>query len=193
MSASATATGGGRKAVFLDRDGVLVIPEFRNGRSYAPRRLDAYALYDEAGPCLARLKAAGFLLVVVTNQPDVGAGLVSPRDLDDMHRQLRDALPVDGIETCTHTAEQRCECRKPRPGMLLRAAERLGIDLARSFMVGDRASDAAAGVAAGCRTAFLDLSYTAEAAPEHADFRATSLPAITEWILQQDAPRGVSR
>lgn len=180
------------KAVFLDRDGVLVIPEFRNGRSYAPRTLETYTLYDDAKPCLDRLKAAGFLLVVVTNQPDVGAGLVSPHDLEDMHRQLRAALPVDQIETCTHTADQGCECRKPKPGMLLRASERLGINRSRSFMVGDRASDAAAGLAAGCRAAFLDHSYTAETGPTYADFRATSLPAITDWILAQDAAGRVS-
>ena len=177
----------GSKAVFLDRDGVLVIPEFRNGRSYAPRSLDDYALYEEAGPCLSQLSAAGFVLVVATNQPDVGLGLMSRQVLEDMHRKLRDTLPVDAIEVCTHTAEQQCSCRKPKPGMLIQAAERLGIDLARSFMVGDRASDIAAGAAAGCRTAFLDLSYVAETPPERPDFRATSLGTITDWILSQEA------
>lgn len=187
------AASPGRKTVFLDRDGVLVVPEFRNGRSYAPRTLDAYMQYDEARPCLLRLKEAGFLLVVVTNQPDVGSGLVSLQDLEDMHSRLRDSLPVDSIETCTHTAEQCCDCRKPKPGMLLASAKRFNIDLARSFMVGDRASDIAAGAAAGCQTAFLDLCYTSEAGPERVDFRATSLPAITDWILKRDIPAGVSR
>jgi|FEC22Drversion2_1045045.scaffolds.fasta_scaffold00324_42 D-glycero-D-manno-heptose 1,7-bisphosphate phosphatase len=190
MVMAADPAGRGNKAVFLDRDGVLVIPEFRDGRSYAPRSLEGYELYREAGPCLAQLKAAGFLLIVVTNQPDVGAGLVDQRDLDKMHDILREALCVDSIEVCTHTAEQRCFCRKPNPGMLLQAAERLGIDLARSFMVGDRASDAAAGAAAGCQTAFLDLAYAAEAPPDHVDFRATSLSTITNWILARDCAIG---
>ena len=181
------------KAVFLDRDGVLVIPEFRDGRSYAPRSLDDYALYEEAGPCLEQLKAAGFLLVVVTNQPDVGKGLVDRRDLEKMHEILRDALPVDAIEVCTHTQGERCACRKPKPGMLLQAADRLGIDLGRSFMVGDRASDAAAGAAAGCHTAFLDLAYESEAPPAEVDFRAKSLSTITEWILRQDSALGAQQ
>jgi D-glycero-D-manno-heptose 1,7-bisphosphate phosphatase len=179
-----TATAGSR-AVFLDRDGVLVIPCFRDGRSYAPRTLEGFSLYEEAESCLERLDAAGFLLVVVTNQPDVGAGIMSAEILENMHRLLKAKLQVNAIEVCTHTAEDHCNCRKPRPGMLLRASERLGINLTRSFMVGDRASDIEAGAAAGCRTAFLDLSYSSEAPPECPDFRAKSLGAITEWILTQ--------
>lgn len=176
-----------RRAVFLDRDGVLVVPEFRDGRSYAPRSLQDFAVYPDARRCLERLREAGFLVIVVTNQPDVGAGHVSAGVLDEMHAVLRAAMPVDGIEVCTHTADQRCDCRKPKPGMLIGAAERRGIDLARSFMVGDRASDALAGAAAGCRTAFLDLAYEAEAKPDRADFYGSSLPGITDWILSVDA------
>lgn len=179
--------------MFLDRDGVLVVPEFRNGRSYAVRSLGDYVLYPEARPCLAELKAAGFLLVVVTNQPDVGAGLLDRQVLERMNRILLEELPVDAVEVCTHTADRRCACRKPRPGMLLQAADRLGIDLGRSYMVGDRASDAAAGAAAGCRTAFLDLAYEAEAPPETVDFRAASLSRITEWILASDSAPGAQQ
>jgi D-glycero-D-manno-heptose 1,7-bisphosphate phosphatase len=177
--------GGVGPAVFLDRDGVLVIPEFRDGRSYAPRSMDAFSIYEDAKPCLARLKAAGFILVVVTNQPDVGAGFLSSRELETMHETLRAGLPIDHVEVCIHTQNQQCDCRKPKPGMLMRAAELYDIDLASSFMVGDRASDVAAGRAAGCRTAFLDLSYEAEAPPTEVDFRAGSLPAITDWIILQ--------
>ena len=176
----------GRKGVFLDRDGILVVPEFRDGRSYATRSLETFALDPEAAPALERLRQAGFALVVVTNQPDVGAGLVSEEVLEDMHRVLRGAMPVDRIEVCTHTADQACDCRKPKPGMLLQASEALGIDLSKSFMVGDRAGDIEAGHRAGCRTAFRDLGYTAEAAPEDADFSSPSLPAIIDWILSAD-------
>lgn len=177
----------GRRAVFLDRDGVLVVPEFRNGRSYAPRSVRGFAVYPEARACVERLRAAGFLVIVVTNQPDVGAGHVSAAVLDQMHAILRQAMPVDEIAVCTHMADQNCDCRKPKPGMLTGAAERRGIDLARSFMVGDRASDTLAGAAAGCRTAFLDLSYETESKPEQADFYGSSLPGITDWILSVDA------
>ena len=181
------AQGLENRAVFLDRDGVLVIPEFRNGRSYAPRSLQDFSVYPEARYCLERLREAGFLVIVVTNQPDVGAGHLSLDVLDEMHARLQDQIPVDDISVCTHTAEQNCDCRKPKPGMLVEVAARRGIDLARSFMVGDRASDTAAGLAAGCRTAFLDLSYEAEPRPEGADFYGFSLPGITDWILSVEA------
>jgi D-glycero-D-manno-heptose 1,7-bisphosphate phosphatase len=159
----------GRRAVFLDRDGVLVVPEFGDGRSYAPRRLADFRLYDDAGEALARLKAAGFALVVVTNQPDVGDGLAALSAVEEMHRILAAALPVDAIEACYHGHGDRCECRKPKPGMLLRAAERLGIDCRRSFMIGDRGSDVAAGQAVGCATILIDLGYTGVdlGAPDH--------------------------
>jgi D-glycero-D-manno-heptose 1,7-bisphosphate phosphatase len=151
-----------RKAVFLDRDGVIVVPEFRDGRSFAPRRLVDYRFYPGAATALTRLKEAGYLLVVVTNQPDVGRGLISDDVLDEMHRRLRAALPVDSVKVCRHTQEERCPCRKPQPGMLLESAVELGILLADSYMVGDRGSDVEAGRAAGCRTIFIDLGYTSE-------------------------------
>jgi D-glycero-D-manno-heptose 1,7-bisphosphate phosphatase len=188
VGAGAVAAPG--RAVFLDRDGVLVVPEFRDGRSYAPRQLENFAINPDARSCLDRLQAAGFALVVVTNQPDVGAGRISLDVLDAMHVRLREALPVDEIVVCPHTRADLCDCRKPNPGMLVAAAERHGIDLTRSFMVGDRASDTEAGEAAGCRTAFLDLAYEAEPRPEGADFYGTSLASITDWILEVDAGAG---
>lgn len=147
------------KAVFLDRDGVLVVPEFRDGRSFAPTSLEGYRFYADAPQALLRLKAAGFKLVVVTNQPDVGNGLL-PRDVaDEMHDRLRSAMPVDMIKACFHGQAANCDCRKPKPGMLIEAARELGLDLQNSYMVGDRASDVEAGEAAGCRTVFIDLDY----------------------------------
>lgn len=170
-------------AVFLDRDGVLVIPEIRDGRSYAPRRLDSYEFYPGAAGQLAKLKAAGFLLVVVTNQPDIGNGLVSVKTMEQMHRRLADSLPVDDIRLCPHISADGCACRKPRPGMLMNAAAELNIDLARSFMVGDRAGDVAAGKAAGCRTVFIDLCYEAERPPDDPDWTVSGLGEAVECIL----------
>jgi D-glycero-D-manno-heptose 1,7-bisphosphate phosphatase len=175
-----------RKAVFLDRDGVIVVPSFRKGRSYAPTAMQDFAIYPDALASLQLLKQAGYLLIVVTNQPDVGAGIVSYEVLQEMHSTLRRVLPVDDIKVCVHTAGDNCDCRKPKPGMLLEAAATAGIDLARSIMVGDRASDTAAGAAAGCRTAFLDLSYEAELPPKDADFYGSSLAEITTWILSSE-------
>jgi D-glycero-D-manno-heptose 1,7-bisphosphate phosphatase len=172
----------GARAVFLDRDGVLVVPEFRDGASFAPRRLEDFCLYDSARPCTERLKAADYTLVVVTNQPDVGNGLTERSVVEAMHEHLRRELPVDEIEVCYHTRQDQCDCRKPRPGMLLSAASRLDLDLSRSVMVGDRASDVEAGAAAGCKTVFIDYGYR-EPGPRYADFVVNSLSEATEIIL----------
>ncbi len=116
-----------------------------------------------------RLKEAGFCLVVATNQPDVGVGEVPRAIVEAMHARMREALPVDAIKVCYHSREDGCACRKPLPGMLLEAAAELHIETSASYMVGDRASDVAAGSAAGCRTVFIDRGYTAEPPPANAD------------------------
>jgi len=174
----------GRRAVFLDRDGVLVVPSFRNGRSFAPTTLEQFEIYPEAPECLSRLKQAGFLLVVVTNQPDVGAGRVRREIIEEMHMRLRQALPLDAIKVCFHRQNENCTCRKPLPGLLLEAADELVVDLANSVMIGDRASDVEAGFAAGCSTVFIDLNYTAETPPKRVDFTAAGLTEAVNWLLR---------
>jgi D-glycero-D-manno-heptose 1,7-bisphosphate phosphatase len=173
----------GRKAVFLDRDGVIVVPEFRDGRSFAPVGLRDYRFYPEAPVALSRLKAAGYLLVVVTNQPEVGRGLIAEEVLTEMHRRLQVSFPVDSIKVCRHTAADGCNCRKPKPGMLLEAASELGISLPDSYMIGDRGTDIEAGRAAGCRTVFVDLGYTSEPKPDSASFTVSSIDQATDVIL----------
>jgi D-glycero-D-manno-heptose 1,7-bisphosphate phosphatase len=173
------------RAVFLDRDGVIVIPEFRDGRSFAPARLDRYEFYPDAAVALSRLKAAGFKLVVVTNQPDVGNGLIAEDVVSEMHDRLRNAMPVDAIKACFHIQSAECECRKPKPGMLLEAARELQIDLARSYMVGDRAGDIEAGEAAGCRTVFIDLDYR-ERRPVAPTFTVRSISEAADCILNSN-------
>jgi D-glycero-D-manno-heptose 1,7-bisphosphate phosphatase len=175
------------RAVFLDRDGVLVIPEMRDGRSFAPRRLEQFRVYPEANAALGRLKQAGYLLVVVTNQPEVGRGLISRFTLKQMHDRLCQELPIDRIEVCCHTRTDNCSCRKPKPGMLVSAAREWGIELNDSFMVGDRASDVAAGIAVGCKTIFIDLEYVSEPKPESYSYRARSIAEAAEIILRDNA------
>ena len=170
------------RAVFLDRDGVLVIPEFRDGRSFAPRTLEDFRLYEGAADSARRLKDAGYKLVVVTNQPDVGNGLVDRSVVEQMHQKLREAVPVDAIEVCYHNNTDNCDCRKPKPGMLLRAAERLDLDCHRSVMVGDRWSDMEAAKAAGCKSIFIDLNYR-ERRPDHPDFVVSSFDQAADIIL----------
>lgn len=176
-----------RPAVFLDRDGVLTVPEFRDGRSFAPRTLEAFRIYPDAAASVRRLKQAGFLVVVVTNQPDVGAGLVVQEIVEEMHARLREAVPVDDIEVCYETRAQATDRRKPGAGMLLDAARRWGIDLSQSFMVGDRDSDVEAGRRAGCTTVFVDLSYD-EPAPVGQAATVGSLAEATDWILRREIP-----
>jgi len=180
-----------RKAVFLDRDGVIAVPQFRDGRSFASRRLEDFRLYPDAPASLLKLKRAGFLLAVVTNQPDVGHGLIPRTEVDGMHALIRRDLPVDTIKACFHRQADECDCRKPKPGMILEAAEELGIDLEQSFMVGDRGSDVAAGRAAGCTTVFIDLGY-AESVSDVPDYIVHSIAEAADIIVTTQTAQGSS-
>ena len=122
-----------RRAVFLDRDGVLNRPVVRNGQPHPPFCVEDFELYDDVADGCRRLKTAEFLLIVISNQPDVGRGTQSREAVEAMHTKMRSALPsLDRIEICYHAGErygEPCDCRKPRPGMILRAAADLKIDL----------------------------------------------------------------
>jgi D-glycero-D-manno-heptose 1,7-bisphosphate phosphatase len=149
-----------RRAVFLDRDGVLNKPIVRDGKPYPPRSLEEVSIPPGTKEALERLRAAGFLNVVVTNQPDVGAGKQPRQVVDAINEHLRATLPIDGIKVCYHIEADDCSCRKPKPGMLVEAARELGIDLGRSSLVGDRWRDVAAAQEAGCRAYFIDYAYS---------------------------------
>lgn len=189
MSESADAREAGRcRAVFLDRDGVLTRALVRGGRPYAPQTLDEFEIVPEAAAELAALKGAGFMLIVATNQPDLATGALATEALDEMHRRLKEALPLDDIMVCPcREQDPGCTCYKPRPGMLLDAARRWDIDLGRSFMVGDRWRDVGAGRAAGCRTVFIDHAYEHDPRPERPDHTVRSLAAAREIILRASA------
>jgi D-glycero-D-manno-heptose 1,7-bisphosphate phosphatase len=137
------------RAVFLDRDGVINANVMRDGRPVAPTRLDEFRLLPGVEDAVRALKRAGFLVIVVTNQPDVRTGRTPRATVDAMHDVIRSRLEVDDIKACFHTDADGCSCRKPKPGMLLEAARERDIDLARSYVVGDRWSDVEAGRAAG--------------------------------------------
>jgi len=150
------------KAIFLDRDGVINRALTRDGKPYPPSSLPEFEILPGVAEACARLKQAGFLLVVATNQPDVGRGTLKQEVVESIHSQMCRGLPIDRVEVCYHPgkAASECDCRKPKPGMLLRAARELSIDLARSFMVGDRWRDIDAGHAAGVTTILIDYGYT---------------------------------
>ena len=171
-----------RRAVFLDRDGVLVEALVRDNRAFAPVSLDEFRLEPDAGRQVARLARAGLLPIVVTNQPEVARGIIPPAVLEEMHERLRKAVPVEDIFVCAHDGPDGCGCRKPRPGMLQAAAEKWGIDLGGSFMVGDRSSDVEAGQAAGCYTVLIERSYSGTASPVA---RAHDLATAVDAVLAQ--------
>ena len=172
------------RAVFLDRDGVLNRSEVRDGKAYAPRQLAAFRLLPGVPKAVRALKDAGYLIVVATNQPDIGNGKVDPAVVDAMHARLRHLLPVDDIAMCPHRQDENCACRKPKAGLLTDAARRFRIDLSNSFMVGDRWSDIVAGRTAGCYTVFVNRGYREELqiAP---DATVSSLPAAARLILSR--------
>jgi D-glycero-D-manno-heptose 1,7-bisphosphate phosphatase len=175
-----------RRAVFLDRDGVLNRALVRAGRPYPPASLAEFRILPGVPEALARLKAAGFWLVVVTNQPDVARGRQTRSGVDALHAALKFRLPLDDIRVCYHDEPDGCNCRKPAPGMLLAAAQAAGLNLAASFMVGDRWRDVVAGQRAGCQSIFVDCGY-AEPPPPAPYWQAASLPAAAELILFQPA------
>jgi D-glycero-D-manno-heptose 1,7-bisphosphate phosphatase len=171
----------GRPAVFLDRDGVINLPVIRQGRPHPPGSLEDLEVYPDAVSSLRRLKAAGFALVVVTNQPDVARGLQRHEVVHEINRELRKRVEVAAVYVCFHDDADGCRCRKPAPGLLLDAANDLGLDLTRSFMVGDRWRDVEAGRRAGCRTVYIDRGYS-ERSPQDADVVTTSLADAVSWI-----------
>ena len=174
-------------AVFLDRDGVLNRPLIRDGLPFPPVTAEQLEIYPDVPEGSARLKQAGFILIVVTNQPDVGRGTQSREILDGMHAKLRMAVPaLDAIEVCYHAGAshgESCDCRKPRPGMLLRAAAEHGIDLKRSFLIGDRWRDVDCAHAVGCRAVFIDRGYR-EPLRDKPEFTVATFRDAVATILQ---------
>lgn len=171
------------RAVFLDRDGVINRPIVRNGKPYPAQSEEEFVLMPDVVDGCHRLKAAGFLLVVATNQPDVGRGTLSRQAVEAIHEKMCQQLPIDRVEVCFDPDDTPASIRrKPGFGMLSDAASTLGIDLKRSFMVGDRWRDIDCGRAAGCVTLLVDWSYD-ERLRSSPDFRVSSLAEAVDVIL----------
>src|SRR3990167_3898478 len=172
-----------RKAIFLDRDGVLNQAVVKDGKPYPPASLDALHISNDVPTALALLKKAGFLLIGATNQPDVARGTTSRATVEAINARLLDTLPLDDIRVCYHDNDDQCNCRKPLPGLLLKAAEHYKIDLKKSFMVGDRWKDIAAGKRAGCKTVWLDYHYQEPFLTAAPDFTTATLMGAASWIV----------
>ena len=180
----------GRKALFLDRDGVLHPPLIRNGRPNPPQSLADVVITDGAAAALGSLKQAGFLLLVVSNQPDVGRGTATRGSVDEINGLLSQSLPVDDFFVCYHDDADDCHCRKPKPGLLLDAAVRYGIDLSASYMVGDRWRDIEAGSAAGCHTVLIQFNYSERGPSSVPNAVVKSLGEAATWILSHAPTAG---
>jgi len=172
-----------RRAIFLDRDGVLNRSVVREGKPYPPANADEVEILPGVAAALEKLKAAGYLLIVVSNQPDVARGTTTRAAVEAINERLAQGLALDEFRMCYHDGPDNCHCRKPRPGMLTDAAREHGLDLAACVMVGDRWRDVEAGQRAGCRTVFIDYGY-GEKQPERCDIRAASLAEATEILLR---------
>ncbi len=170
-----------RWAVFLDRDGVLNELVEREGKKVSPRSLEEFRIIPEVSGAVQKIRRElGALAIVVTNQPDVGRGGLEERELRRMHEHLRLVTEIDDLFVCSHGTDE-CLCRKPRPGMLLEAAQEWGIDLTRSFVVGDTWKDIEAGRRVGCKTILLRRPYNVEVT---ADYETGDLHGAVEWIGQ---------
>lgn len=174
-----------RRAVFLDRDGVLNEPIVIEGKPFPPRTLAELKIDSDAPRLLSLLRERGFVLIVVTNQPDVARKTQTRRNVEAIHGALSDALPLDSLMTCYHDDDDQCACRKPKPGMLLAAAAEQHLNLAQSFLVGDRWRDIDAGVEAGCRTILIDRGYQERPPSKPPDVTVRTLTEAVTWILQQ--------
>lgn len=173
-----------RRAVFVDRDGVLNRAVVRKGRPHPPSGSDQVQLLPGVVEACAALREAGFLVIGVTNQPDVARGTQRREVVEAINALLQSRIPLDDIRVCYHDDGDGCGCRKPEPGLLLEAARDWKIDLAQSFMVGDRWRDTEAGRRAHCKTVLIDYGY---GEPQHSipDCRVRSFAEAAEWIMSR--------
>ena len=174
-----------RRAVFLDRDGVLNRAVIHDGKPYPPQSLEELEIMPGVVEALQRLKEAGFVLVVVSNQPDVPRGTTPKATVEAINAYLAERLPIDRFIMCFHDSIDECDCRKPKPGMLFAGAREFNIDLASSYMVGDRWRDVVAGKDAGCKTIYVDCGYN-EQRPNFYDFRVSSMQEAASIVLKEN-------
>ena len=172
-----------RRAVFFDRDGVLNEAVVREGVPHPPASVADLRVAAGAADVVRAVRDAGLLAIVVTNQPDVARGATTLERVDAINAEIVERLGLDAIYTCPHDDADACDCRKPKPGLLLRAARDHGIDLAESFLIGDRAKDVACGRAAGCTTIFLDRGYAETRKDPGADYTVATLTEAAAAVV----------
>lgn len=154
------------KAVFLDRDGVINQSKIINGEAFSPSHLGEFVIIAGVKEAIIDFKQKGYIVIVVTNQPEVARGTLKLSELEKMHDYLKSELAVDDIMMCPHDNQHGCECRKPKPGMILTAAKKWDVDLKNSILVGDRWKDIEAGQSAGCKTVLIDNPAKGRCVPD---------------------------
>ena len=170
-----------QKAIFFDRDGIINKTVLRNGKPCSPRTLEEFIILEEAKETVKILKDAGYKIVIITNQPDIARGLMRVEDLRKMHNITKEILCPDRILYCPHDDTDNCKCRKPKPGMIIKAATELNINLNKSFVIGDTWKDIKAGKAAGCKTFLVNTPYNKEV---KSDYRIKNLKEAIEIIKE---------
>jgi D-glycero-D-manno-heptose 1,7-bisphosphate phosphatase len=173
-----------KSGVFFERDGLLTRVRLERQHQISPRTLDDFEINQEAIVPVQKLKAAGLVLIATTNQPGLSRGYQSRRELDQMHALLKTAFQLDDILVCPHDENDRCPCRKPKPGLLLEASFKWHLDSDRSYVVSEKWQDAEAAHLAGCTSLLVKSPWNG---PGHHDFILASLPAVVARILQLNA------
>ena len=158
-----------KKAVFLDRDGVINKAYIKDGLPTSPNSLDELEILPGVKESVLRLKKFNFVCLVVTNQPDVARGKINKNTVIEMNNFLQKEIKLDDFFVCYHDDEDNCECRKPKPGLLLQASKKWDVNLKKSFIIGDRWRDIQAGEKVGCKTIFLEYNYI-DIKPKNPDF-----------------------
>lgn len=173
-------------AIFLDRDGVINKTIVRDGKAFSPRSRNEFVIIDESAQFVKTMKEAGFKVIVVTNQPDIARAKLSFADLEWMTKRIITEIEVDDVVVCPHDDHDNCNCRKPKPGMLLKSSNKWKTNLSRSYMVGDSWKDIEAGKRAGCTCILIDKLYNKDI---ECSFRVTSLGEAAELILNEKRRR----
>jgi len=147
------------KCVFLDRDGVINLPIVINKKPYSPRRIEEFIFTSEIKNLISKVVNHGYKVIVITNQPDIASGDLSESLLNYFHQRIIDEMLVDDIFVCKHLSSDNCNCRKPKPGLILEAALKHKINLKESFFIGDRWKDVDAANNVECHSIFIDYGY----------------------------------
>jgi D-glycero-D-manno-heptose 1,7-bisphosphate phosphatase len=173
-----------KRSVFFERDALLNLA-LKGGQQKlltTPTRLEEFHIHETALHGLQRLKSAGFVLIVTTNQPDISAGTLSRRELDRMHELLRANLPIDEIYVCPHDENDDCPCRKPRAGMFHEAAFKYHLLLGQSFIISNRWQDAEAARLIGSTSLLIDSPWLGRG---HHDFAVRDLDAAVDKVIER--------